>query len=72
MLASAADEHSDRQILGTGDEVAEGHPRVAHALMPGEHARVEDDQAIDTLGLLDRDTQADRPAPVVDDERGAA
>ena len=70
-LAAAADEHSDRQILGTGDEVAEGQPGVTHPLIAGEHAGVEDDQAIDTVGLLDRDAQADRSAPIVHDEGGA-
>ncbi len=41
-------------------------------LMAGEQARVEDHDALDALGVLDREAQPDRTAPVVHDDRGVA
>src|SRR3712207_7238336 len=55
--------------LFRSDEVAEGHPRVAHALVAGEQAGVHDHQPLHALRALDRGAQADRPAPVVHDHR---
>ncbi len=45
VLARAAHEEADRQILGALDEVAEREPRVGHPLVAGEQARVEDHDA---------------------------
>ena len=49
------------------DEVAEFEPDVAHLLVAGEGAGVHDHQPREALRVLDREPQADRPAPVVDD-----
>ena len=43
-------------------------PGVVHRRRAVEHAAVEDHQARHALGVLDREAQPDRPAPVVDDE----
>ncbi len=72
VLAGAAHEEADRQILGPRDEVAERQPGVAHLLVPGEQAGVEDHDPLDPLRVLDREAQADRAAPVVHDDRRAA
>ena len=72
VLAGAAHEHADRQVLGARDEVAEGQPRVGHPLVPGEQAGVEDHEALDPLRVLDGESQPDRAAPVVHDDRRAA
>ena len=72
VLAGAAHEQADRQVLGAGDEVAEGHPGVGHALAAGEQAGVEHHEALDALGVLDGEPQPDRAAPVVHDDRGVA
>ena len=72
VLAGAAHEHPDRQVLGARDEVAEREPGVGHALAAGEQAGVEDHDAVDPLAVLDREAQPDRAAPVVHDDRRAA
>ena len=68
-LARAAHEHADRQVLGALDEVAERVPRGVHLLVAGEEAGVHDHDAADPVGMLDREAQPDRPAPVVHDDR---
>ena len=72
VLARAADEEADRQVLGALDEVAERDPRVGHLLVPGEQAGVEDHDPRDPIGVLDREPQPDRAAPVVHDDRRVA
>ena len=67
-MTAAADEHPDGQVLRALHEVGERLPRVAHALLAGEQAGVHRHQAVDALRVLDRQPQADRPAPVVHDE----
>ena len=72
VLAGAADQQPDRQVLGALDEVAERiqasfmcwwpvNRPVSSATMPG-----------DAIGMLDRQPQPDRAAPVVHDDRGVA
>ena len=47
-------------------------PGVAHRLLAGEQAGVHQHEPRDALGVLDREPQADRAAPVVHDERRVA
>ncbi len=72
MWQPRAYQEADGQILGAGHEVTKGQPGVGHRLMAGEQAGVEDDHALDPLGVLDGQSQADRAAPVVHDDRGVA
>jgi len=65
-------QHPDREVLRALDEVAERDPRVAHLLVTGEQAGVEDHHPRDPLRMLDRQPQPDRPAPVVHDDRRVA
>ena len=67
-MAAAAHQEADRQVLGALDEGRERLPGVVHRRRAGEHAAVEDHQPRHALGVLDRQAQADRPAPVVHDE----
>ena len=53
------------------NDVAEAQPRLARRPAAAD-AGVEDDEARDALGMLDRDAQPDRAAPVVHDERQIA
>jgi hypothetical protein len=72
LLAAGLDQEADRHVLVAGDVVAEFEPDLAHLLVAGERAGVHDHDPREALGVLDREPQADRPAPVMDDGGGVS
>ena len=63
-------DHPDREILGLFDECAPGDEPRTRGGVSGEQTRVHDDEAIETVGVLDGQAQADRAAPILDDGGG--
>ena len=66
VVVAALDHEADGQVGVLLGEVAPGHEALGDPA--GEEAGVEDRQRADPIGVLDRPAQADRPAPVLDDD----